>query len=489
MKRLLAYTTVSALGILTMLVGFDTTLSVKAALVFLLVHSLYKASLFMVAGAVDLGVGTRDVSRLSGLARALPFTAIAAGLAALSMTGFPPLLGFIGKELVYEAKIQTPGVGSLAIAMGVFANAANVAVAVMAGLRPFWPRSRPGAGAVREGSPALWFGALILGVSGLMFGLYPGFVSGALISPALNAVSAEATTVKLKLWHGVNPVLMLSIVTVLLGLVLFRARVWFRAMGTAFARVPWPSPTRTYDAALDGLVRLAGTQTRILQNGRLRYYLATVLCAVIGLAGYPLLRAGNWQWNAGGPIPPVELVAVCAVLVVSAFVAVSSRSRLGAVAALGFVGYAIAIVFVLHGAADLAVTQILVETLTVIVFVLAVYHLPRFTRFSKPAGRARDMLMAGAFGLTMAALVLAAQRLRIDSPVSGYFSEFSWVKAYGRNVVNVILVDFRALDTLGEITVLTIAAIGVYSLIRLRPGRERESGDTAARSDGEVKPR
>jgi multicomponent Na+:H+ antiporter subunit A len=496
MKRLLAYTTVSALGILTMLVGFDTTLSVKAGLVFLLVHSLYKAALFMVAGIVDVRTGTRDVTRLMGLARAFPMTAVAAGLAALSMTGFPPLLGFIGKELMYEAKIQTPGVGAFAIVLGVFANAANVAVAVMVGLRPFWPRTaRDGSPAGRKEAPALWVGVLLLGITGLLFGLYPDFVSGSLISPALNAVSAEFTDVKLKLWHGVNPVLMLSIATVLLGLVLFRVRGVIRSLSSACARISWVTPTRVYQLLLDGVLRLAETQTRVLQNGRLRYYLTTVLCVVVLLAGYPLFRAGEWRRSVSVAAPSVELVVVCLVMVLSAFVAVSSRSRLGAIAALGFVGYAVSIVFVLYGAADLAITQVLVETLTVIVFVLAVYHLPRFTRFSTRLGRARDAVVAGLFGLTMAALVYTAQHVQIRPAISEYFTEFSWIKAYGRNVVNVILVDFRALDTLGEITVLTIAAIGVFSLIRFRPGREsshrrtRDSEAAGANGGGSVEDR
>lgn len=474
LKRLLAYSTVSALGTLTMLTGLGTPLALKAMTVFLLAHALYKGALFLAAGAVDHETGARDVTRLGGLIRAMPLTGMAAGASALSMAGLPPLFGFISKELTYEVALQFgPWLTGAVIVGAMF----TVFVAGVAGIGPFWGspllpspsqgRSETGAGVrVHEAPPSLWLGPIVLAGLSLLVGLFPGRVSGILVGPAVSASIGKATDVKLALWHGVNPALVLSVVTLAAGGGLYALRGSVRR---AMARLAWPwGPAKLYAFALEGLLGLARGQTRILQNGYLRYYLIMIILATIGVAALTLVARGGFHWPASLFDARFYELALAGLILLAAFRAVTSPSRLGAVAALGVAGYAVALLYLLFGAPDLAMTQFLIESLTVILFVLVFYRLPRFAQLSPPRSRLRDAAVALLGGGLMTVLVLSAVGIQLQPSISGYFVEHSLPLAYGRNIVNVILVDFRGLDTLGEITVLGVAAAGVYALLKLR---------------------
>lgn len=472
LKRILAYSTVSALGTLTLLIGLDTTLSMKAAMVFLLVHSLYKGGLFLAAGAVDHETGTRDLTRLGGLRGVMPITAIATGLAALSMAGLPPMLGFIGKELLYEAKLQAPRAAPLITSAGVLANMLMVALAGSVAIQPFFGPQTETSRKAHEAPLSLWLGPALLAGLGLVIGLLPDMIAQPLISPAVSAVRAQPTEVKLALWHGLNPVLALSVFTVASGVGIYtlRGKLIHLARPLGFG-ARW-GPGRWYNLALDALSALARLQTRLLQSGYLRFYLLTIIVTTAGLVGYTLVGAG---WSLPTTLPQIRLYEgiVAALILLATLAAVLSHSRLAAVAALGVVGYAVALVYILFGAPDLAMTQFAIETLTVILFVLVLYRLPRFARFSSTPARIRDVVMALAGGTLMTVLVLAVTALPLESRLTPYFAENSLPLAKGRNIVNVILVDFRALDTLGEITVLAVAAIGVYALLKLRSGDKK----------------
>lgn len=475
LKRLLAYSTVSALGILVMLIGLSTDLAAKAALVFLVVHSMYKGALFMVAGTVDHEAGTRDVRVLHGLARAMPLTAAAALLAALSMTGFPPLLGFIGKELMYEAKMQAPSASVFLLVAGVLANAVNIAVALIVGIRPFAGREPRRPAEAHEGSAALWLGPLVLGLGGLAFGLFPSLLGTTLIEPAVHSIRAEHVEVALKLWHGINPVFMLSVLTVGVGVAMFFLR--FRARSTA-GRLRVSElllPGGIYRRAVAALPGTAGRFVRIVQSGNLRTYLFTILIAFVLLAGYTFFRLSGW---------PIDIVledvhfysaALVALMIAATVMTLASRTRLVAIAALGIIGFGIAGLYVIYSAPDLAITQILVETLTVVIFLFVIRHLPRFGERSAVSTQLRDGVIAVLSGVMVTLFSLKASGVQMDAPISRFFAENSFLEAHGRNVVNVILVDFRALDTLGEITVLSVAAIGVYAMMKLRRGKEDAS--------------
>jgi multicomponent Na+:H+ antiporter subunit A len=474
LKRLLAYSTVSALGMLVMLLGIGTDLAVKAALVFLVVHSLYKGSLFMVAGAVDTSTGSRDVRALRGLQRVMPMTAVAAMLAALSMTGFPPLLGFIGKELIYEAKMQAPAASDFLLVAGVLANAVNIAVALITGIWPFTGKRAQLPEGTRRVAPALWLGALVLGLGGLLLGLFPSLMGSALIEPAARSVRAEQVDVSLALWHGVNPVFLLSVLTVVLGVGLFALRGQMRRLG---AEVRIPSvllPGRLYDRFVDALPGRSAALIAHVQTGNLRSYLFVILSVFVLLAFTAFFSLGAWPAMPAMGSVPLAAVAIVLLIVTATIAVIASRTRLVAVTALGVVGLGISMLYVMYSAPDLAITQILVETLTVVIFLFVIRHLPRFGERSSKSTQLRDAVIALLSGATMTMFALKASGVQLDHAISSFFGENSLVEAYGRNVVNVILVDFRAMDTLGEVTVLAVAAIGVYAMMKMRPGRKEE---------------
>ncbi len=472
LKRILAYSTVSALGTLVFLLGIGTSLAVKGALVFLLAHALYKGALFMVAGTIDHETGTRDITRLGGLSRAMPITALAGALAALSMAGLPPFMGFLGKEIVYDT---TLGVSFPILATGIalLTNILTVAAAGMTAFKPFFA-ARPGTAspAAHEGSWPLWLGPLTLAGLSVLFGLVAGQIGDRLIAPALSAVLGEPATAKLALWHGFNLVLLLSAITLGAGAGLYFYRERLALPATLAGWVERLGPAAIYERSVRGLLILANAQTRVLQNGYLRYYLLVIVGATV------LLTGGAWLHG----IPPITLPAdstlfvhealLAVVILLAALAVILSTSRLAAIAALGVVGFGVSMIYLLFSAPDLAMTQASVETLTVILFVLVLYRLPRYVGISRRSSRLRDAAIALAMGGLMTILVLAATGSPTTSRLAGFFAENSLTLAKGRNIVNVILVDFRAIDTLGEITVLAVAALGVYALLRLRAAED-----------------
>ena len=471
LKRLLAYSTLSALGAMTMLIGLGTPLALKSAAVLLFAHALYKGALFLVAGAIDHETGTRDVTQLGGLFRALPITGTAAGVTALSMAGLPPLFGFIAKEALYETGLEfNPWLMAGIIFMGL----STVFVAGVVGVGPFFGRKTETPKHPHEAPFSMWLGPVLLTALSLLAGFFPGVISSLMVSPAVSSAAGETVKVKLVLWHGVNAAFLLSLGTVAAGVVLFLAANPLRRF---LQKAEWKwGPAELYKFSLDGLLSLARAQTHVLQSGALRnYILIVVLCVTLG-GGYALFRIPGLQ------ILPQQIsdvkfyeAAIAALILGAALAAVTSPSRLGAVAALGAAGTGVALLFLQFGAPDLAITQFAIEALTVILFVLAFYHLPKFTELSSRRARIRDAAISVLAGALMTTLVLASVDVHIADSISTFFVENSLPLAHGRNIVNVILVDFRALDTLGEITVLGIAGIGVYALLKLRRRKGREA--------------
>lgn len=479
LKRILAYSTVSALGTLVMLLGLGSKTAVEAAMIFLVVHSLYKGALFLAAGILDHQTGTRDVTKLGGLGRLLPVTAAATFLAALSMAGLPPLLGFLSKELLYEATLNFGPYALLLTFVALLANGIMVAVAATLFLQPFTgPRGQTPRQPAGEAT-ALWLGPVVLGGLGLLLGLQVGFfpaqMSAALATPQVSAVLGQPVSIKLALWHGFTPMLALSGATVLLGALIYWQRDRLVSLFRRMDPSAWMGPERFYRRSLDGLFSVAYWQTAVLQNGRLRIYLLTILSAGAILVGFVFWRfhAPAWPTN----MPQTRFYEVAAALVIVCGVAgmLTLRSRLGVVASLGVVGYGMGLIYILFGAPDLAMTQFAIETLVVILFMLVFYRLPHFTNFSSRLARARDAIISLTIGGMITLLLLTVTALPPQIQLKTYFIENSLLEAKGRNVVNVILVDFRGLDTMGEITVLAIAAIGVFALLKLRLDNRNKS--------------
>jgi multicomponent Na+:H+ antiporter subunit A len=471
LKRILAYSTLGALGTLVMLLGVGTEHAVAAAVAYVLGHALYKGALFLVAGAIDHETGTRDVGALGGLRGAMPITAVAGGLAALSMAGLPPLFGFIGKELTYEAALGAP-LGAVLAGLAVAANVLLVAAAGITGIGPFFGRPGPTPKRPHEGPVSLWLGPVVLAGAGLAAGLL-AYLLEPLLGAAAGAILGTDARADLALWHGFNTVLALSALTLAGGAAAYGMRGNLRRAAARVDVGPRWGPARGYDLVLAGLHGLAWRVTRLVQNGSLHNYLVTIVVATVGLVGFALTYRGALRWTPHWPDAAPYEVSLAVLIVAAALVAILTISRLGAVAALGLVGYGVALVYVQFGAPDLAMTQILVETLTAIVFVLVVYFLPRFARLSGARTRVRDALVALAAGALMTTLVLVASGIRFDPAIPDFYARESLPGGHGRNIVNVILVDFRALDTLGEITVLSVAAIGIYALLKLRPAQHR----------------
>jgi multicomponent Na+:H+ antiporter subunit A len=470
MKRLLAYSTVNALGTMIFLLGIGTEKAVKAALVYILVHSLYKGALFQVAGVVDHETGSREVRAPRQLARQMPLIAAAAALAALSMAGMPPFFGYIGKESIYTAALEAPFSEALLLAAAAAANIVLFATAALVFLRPFFGRSgeKPDR---RPVSIELLLGPLVLAGFGLIIGIFPSLVDEPLIAPGVESVLGRPAEAHLALWHGVNMEFLLSLFTIAGGGLLYLG------LGTAEKLIPWGKrmaafgPSRWYRWALKGLDRLARGQTRFLQHGHLNIYILTLLMTTAAFAFYSLFRSGEVDLLPQGLLFPQASEAMVALLVVaSALLSTVSPSRLSAIVAMGGVGFGVALIYLEFGAPDLAMTQFAVETVTVILFVLVIHHLPRYTRLSTRSEHLRDLLAATVAGSLMTLLVLAALALPEGDRLSDFFAHRAWPEAHGRNIVNVILVDFRALDTLGEISVLALAALGVFVLLKF-PGK------------------
>ena len=475
LKKLLAYTTISALGLITICLGIGTPYAIKAAMTFLLVHALYKASLFMVAGAISHSTHEYDTEKLGGLGRIMPMTAAGAALAALSMAGLPPFLGFIGKETLYEAGLAAPVLMIGIITVMVLAAAVNLFVALAVAWRPFWSPFQSTSHEAHEGEVGLWLGPMILGLMGLIFGLFPAIAGNYLVSSATAATAGYIVPVKLIHWHGFNAALVLSIFTIGLGLVLFVTRQRLRAALSLLAKADWLGAEATYHRLVESMLWLAKKQTCILQNGYLRYYLFCVILFLVLLPIYTLISGGGIPIPRDIPVVKLHELGIALLIVCAAIGATRTRSRLTAVVCLGAVGYGVSLVYIFYGAPDLAMTQFVIETLTVLIFVLVLYRLPRFTHFTSEFVKYRDMVLAGFAGAFVTILIIAALKIEIAPSISDYFAEHSAPKAYGRNIVNVILVDFRSLDTLGEILVLSIAAIGAFGLLRLTKVEKKDS--------------
>ncbi|MBB4285086.1 hydrogen gas-evolving membrane-bound hydrogenase subunit E [Roseospira goensis] len=472
LKLMLAYTTVMALGALVMFLGGGHPAAVKAAATFLIVHALYKASLFLLVGVLDKKAGSREVDALRGLAGAMPLTATLTALAALSMAGFPPFLGFIGKELKYEGALAVASEPVFVAGAAVLANALMVACAGLVAVRPFVGRTRR-APKDRPADPpvGMWLPPAVLAVLGLAFGVFPDLLLGrTLIEPIATAILGEPFALTLKLWHGINLPLLLSLLTFALGLTLYLLAPRVRRALAGAEAGGLPAAEGGYDAALSATKGVAAWQTRVIQGGRITVYLR-VTFALLALLIWGAVLTGTGPWPAFDIDVPLLHWAIVGLIAVSAVAIVLTRSRLAAICALGAVGAGVAILFVLYGAIDVAMTQLLIEILVVVFIAIALLRLPRI-----PAGLPRrwgDAALAAALGLGVAVALVAVLGGDLGRELTAYFEANSAPEALGRNIVNVILVDFRALDTLGEIAVVVIAAVAAIAALTARRTKGR----------------
>jgi multicomponent Na+:H+ antiporter subunit A len=475
LKLLLAFGTVSQLGFMMVLFGVGLEAATLAGCAVLLAHALFKATLFMVVGIVDHGTGTRDVRRLPHLGDGWRSTKVAAVVAAASMAGIPLTFGFVAKELGLEAFLDG-GMAGDGVVLGVLvagsaltaAYAARFVAGLLGGLREAPPADASGGtagGSGHQHPPAAAFLGPPLALAGLTvaFGLAPSLLDG-LLGAAAGATVGTAVVAHLAAWHGLNAALALSAVAIGLGAALHLARRRVdRALSVGSVL---PTGSDGYHTTISAILRGADRVTGVVQSGSMPVYLGVILMTVVVLPGVALVA-----WSAWDGLPPLVdswvQVPIVALLVAVAVGAAVVRHRLSAALLLGVAGYAMAGLFVVQGAPDLALTQAAVETLGTVLFVLALRRLPaRFERRSTPATRSLRLAISALVGLTVFGFALAAGSGTLPRDVSREIVERALPDGHGRNVVNVILVDFRGLDTLGEITVLAVAAIGAVALAR-----------------------
>jgi multicomponent Na+:H+ antiporter subunit A len=466
LKQLLAFGTVSQLGFLMVLLGIGQPAATAAGCALLLAHGLFKAALFMVVGIVDHQAHTRNMRELPPLGAGWRPTKVVAVLSAASMAALPPLAGFLAKESAYEAFVHG-GVGDRLVLAGIMVGSIlTVAYSsrLVAGLlRPeLLTPPRP----VRAAAPAPTLSflapAIVLAVATVVLGVVPGVFSE-LVGSGARALDGVASA-DLYLWHGFTLPLALSALTVLAGAALFVARRRVAAVQAALA--PSWSTTDAYDAAVRGLTRAAGVTTGVVQSGSLPIYVAVIMLTAAVVPGLGLVL-GSW-WPGWPDLVGVAVyVPVAALLIGGAVAATFATRRFTAALLLGSVGYGMALLFVVQGAPDLALTQFAVETLSVVLFLLVLRRLPdRFERRTPALGHALRIGVSAAAGVFVFAMAIAAAGARTEDPVSVAMTRQALPDGGGRNIVNVILVDFRGLDTLGEITVLVVAAIGATALAR-----------------------
>ncbi len=470
MKQHLAYLTVSALGLLVLLIGSGSTLGVQAAVIFLVAHAFYKGSLFMTVGSVHHATGLRDPEKLSGLAKKMPFTAAAAVVAGASLASLPPFLGFGAKELALASAI-----GSRAswIAASSIAAAGMVYTALFLwiALKPFLG-NKPGPHA-HEAPFSMWSGAAVLAFLGLAFPLMVPITSPfwEQTASALSGATASLGHAETK---GIHPEILLSLASWAGGVILYWKRLKLRAVLNKILEFSRVGPEMLYKRSIESLLLIAKTQTDFFQTGSLRYYFRIVTATAIVLTALGFLRSG---FPAVRSIPFYFFETALAVMIIAAtFATLFTEKKLAAVAYLGVVGLSISLIFFLFGAPDLAMTQFAVEVLTLILLALVLYRLPHFKKISSRRTVLTDALLAIGSGFMMFLFVLSAtyHTPGIFPALVEFYEKNTLKLAHGHNIVNVILVDFRGFDTLGEITVLGIAGIGAYALLKLTIRHKKE---------------
>ncbi len=461
LKALLAYSTVSQLGILTAMYASHHPFGATAHLVN---HAAFKAALFLVVGIVDHATGSRDIRTLSGLGRRLPITALLAVPAALSMAGVPPFGGFVSKELFYEAMQQQ---GWIAATLAVTGSVMTFAYSLRF-LSVFFGPYRAEAPDVHRPRAAFWLPVLPLTLAVVAFGLVPpqGTLATALTDLAAPGLGFHPEP--LALWHGVSSTLVLSVLTWVLGVALHLRRDRFARLQEAVT--PRWNANTVYYGMLAGLERFAGAFTRATQGASFATHLRVLFVAVAAVGAFQGYRVLLPTLSA----VPVDMALATGLVIAGIGGTLLTRSRLSALIYVGLAGVASTLIFVLLHAPDLALTQLLIDTVTVILFLSVFRFLPAMRRYTRPpALGALDGVIAVAVGATVFTLLVSVQQ-PIAPRIAEFFLRFSKTLAGGANVVNTILVDFRGYDTMGEIAVLVIAASSVLALLRLQTQQPAE---------------
>ncbi|MCC7548935.1 MAG: monovalent cation/H+ antiporter subunit A [Burkholderiales bacterium] len=489
LKGLLAYSTISHLGLIVVLLGLNSPLAAVAAIFHIMNHATFKASLFMATGVIDHETGTRDIRRLSGLLRFMPITATAAMVAAAAMAGVPLLNGFLSKEMFFAEALEVSGpipvldrvLPFVATAAGMF----SVAYSLRFIHGVFFGPDPVGLPRVPH-EPPRWmrFPIELLVLACVVVGILPAVTIGPLLDIAVHAVfGADKPAYRLAAWHGFNVPLLMSVLALVGGALLYWALRGYLAVAERTPLLPPIDGRRVFEGTLDAARRGARRLESWLGTRRLQPQLRWLIVLTAAAASWPVVRHGLVPGDAASmPLDPILALlwligGVCAV-----GAAVQAKfHRLVAVLLTGGAGLMTCVTFVWFSAPDLALTQLLVEIVTTVLLLLGLRWLPKRIAFASTwtgalaalPRRAFDLALAITAGTGLAVLAYAAMTRPLPDSVSRFFVTRAYSEGGGTNVVNVILVDFRGFDTLGEITVLAVAGVAVYALLRrFRPAAE-----------------
>ncbi|MEZ3161866.1 Na+/H+ antiporter subunit A [Microbacterium sp. BWT-B31] len=489
LKRILAFGTVSQLGLLAVVLGYGTRDAALAGLALLVGHALFKSALFLVVGVIDRQLSTRDIGELSGVGRQAPVLATFSFLAVASMAGIIPTIGFVAKEsalaaLLYEAQHGAPW-GIVAVSGVALGSVLTAAYGIRFLWGAFWTKKDSGVArtATAWPDPPIGFVAapVVLSSLGLIAGLCAPLLDTALApyadtAPAASAgVPAPGHAAHLALWHGFEPALWISLTAIVVGFGVF----WLTAMRSWAKRMLPFTASDVYNTMLRGIARASVVTTSLTQRGSLPVYVGTIFVVLIAAEGTVILAGSEWKAALDAYQTPVQL-AVAPVMILAGFIAVRARKRYTGVVLVSVTGLGMVLLFATSGAPDLALTQILVETVTLVAFALVLRRIPsrlgEHNGSAAPIGRA---ILAGAVGVTMAIVAIVATSARQDQSDSIAFPDLAYHLGHGRNVVNVALVDLRGWDTMGELSVLILAATGVASLVFVTHRADTLSGTAA----------
>lgn len=462
LKRILAFGTVSQLGMLTAVVGYGDRDTALAGVALLLGHALFKSALFLVVGVIDRQLSTRDIGELSGVARQAPTLAIVSTIAVASMIGFIPTIGFVAKEAALTAFLDAGNepwavVALIGIVLGSILTTAY-------GLRFLWGAfgTKKGAPVTAWPDPPMGFliAPVVLAALSLAGGLAAPWLDTALSGYADTAPPSEHPY-HLALWHGLEPALFLSLGSIALGAVVF---VLVQRTGWHARLLPFTAAD-IYNQSLRGIARLAVWTTTLTQRGSLPVYVGTIFVVFVAAEGTALLAAPEWKVQLDAWQTPMQIV-VAPIMILAGIVAVRARKRYTGVVLVSVTGLGMVLLFATSGAPDLALTQVLVETVTLVTFALVLRRIPaRLGEHNASVWPVARAVLAIAVGATMALVAMVATGARVAEPISDAFPDLAYELGHGKNVVNVALVDLRGWDTMGELSVLILAATGVASLV------------------------
>jgi multicomponent Na+:H+ antiporter subunit A len=502
LKAILAFSTVSQLGLIMSLLGvgaaalhFESigdvnyTVATAAAIFHLINHATFKGSLFMVVGIIDHETGTRDIRRLGGLMNLMPITFTLTVIGAFSMAGLPPFNGFLSKEMFFSGMVRIAefnlfNFDTWGILFPIVAWVASIFTFIYCMIivfKTFTGKFQPEKLERRphEAPFGMLVPPIILASLVVIFGIFPNILSHSLIEPTIATIlpsllkENEFFGVHISFWHGPTIELFMTLGVVILGIFLFKTRSSWQKVYRLFPEKL--TLNKFYDALLEVSGGLALRFTKWYMNGSIRNYLVYIFLFFTGILGFTLYYkdAFHVETSNVAPIGIYELI-LSMILIIGSITILFAKSRLTSIILLGAVGYTVALLFVVFRAPDLALTQLVIETVSVALFLLCFYHLPKLNRNEEQVGfKAVNLLISIGVGLIVTLIALSSHSSKLFPSISNYYIENTYKKAGGENMVNVILVDFRGFDTMFEICVLAIAALGIFSMIKLRLTRRK----------------